>query len=447
MRSLVQALGLALSDYRHEALFSACSVFVLAAVLAPLMVLLGVRNGVISAMTDRLLRDPRTLEIIPVGSGKYSPEWFRELAARPETAFVVPQTRSIAATISLTNPNRPNLGLNVTRIVATAPGDPLLERYGLPEAGFVRDEKSADPLYPAPLVIVSASVARKLAVPASPQELKDPAGYWLEGRVERVLQGRREAAGINLRVAAVLPPEALGVDAVFVPLEALAAAEDYRDGKNAPLFRALAAPRAEKRSEKAVTPENFEDYSASLYREREYASFRLYARSLDAVEPLWKWLAAREVEVYVKVEEIEAVKSLDHAFSVIFGLITGAALFGFAASTAGNALAGVRRKSRSLGLMRLLGFPGAGIVLFPVVQSLLTAFSGAMLADLLYLIVAFAIDSLFSASLPGKAAVCSLSPGQTLAVFAAVLAVSALSSVAAARQAADIEPSEVLRDV
>jgi putative ABC transport system permease protein len=436
---------MALSDYRHEALFSACSVFVLAAVLAPLMVLLGVRNGVISAMTDRLLRDPRTLEIIPVGSGKYSSEWFRGLSARPETAFVVPQTRSIAATISLINPNQPNLGQNVTQLIATAPGDPLLERYGLPEAGFVRDEKNADSLYPAPLVIISASTARKLAVPVSPRELEGSAGYWLEGRVERVVQGRREAAGVNLRVAAVLPPEAVGVDAVFVPLEALAAAEDYRDGKTVPLFRALAAPRAEKRREAA--PEKFEDYSASLYREREYASFRLYARSLDAVEPLWKWLTAREVEVYVKVEEIEAVKSLDHAFSVIFGLITGAALFGFAASTAGNALAGVRRKSRSLGLMRLLGFPGAGIVLFPVVQALLTAFSGAVLAGLLYLIVAFAIDSLFSASLPGKAAVCSLSSGQTLAVFAAVLAVSALSSVAAARQAAGIEPSEVLRDV
>ncbi|MDR0338917.1 MAG: ABC transporter permease, partial [Desulfovibrio sp.] len=75
MRPLPHALRLALSDYRHEALLSFCSICILAAVLAPLLVLLGVHHGIISSMTQRLVNDPRTLEITPVGSGKYGPDW------------------------------------------------------------------------------------------------------------------------------------------------------------------------------------------------------------------------------------------------------------------------------------------------------------------------------------------------------------------------------------
>ncbi|MDR0828130.1 MAG: ABC transporter permease, partial [Desulfovibrio sp.] len=404
MCALGQSLGMALRDYRHEALFSACSVFVLAAVLTPLMVLLGVRNGVIGAMTERLLRDPRTLEIIPVGSGKYAPNWFKAISALPQTAFVVPQTRSIAATINLSNPKQPGMGRSVTQFIATGPGDPLLKRYGLPDAAF-RSGSEAN-VYPTPLVILSASVARKLGIasadagqnPGSGPEagiassLERAGEALLEGRVERRIQGRREAADINLRVAGILPPEALGADALFVPLELLAAAEDYRDGRAAPFFRPVAAPGAERRPGRNPSLANIQEYRRAVLEDREYASFRLYARSLDAVEPLWERLREQKIEVYVKSGDIEAVKNLDHAFGVIFGLITGAALFGFAASTAGNALAGVRRKSRSLGIMRLLGFPGTGILLFPLVQTLLTAFLGAVLASLLYLGVAISID-------------------------------------------------------
>ena len=98
MRSLLQAFTLSLRDYRHEALLSACSVLGLSAVLAPLLVLLGVQHGIISSMTEQLLNDPRTLEIIPVGSGKYDARWFEQLTELPGSAFILPQTRSIAAT-------------------------------------------------------------------------------------------------------------------------------------------------------------------------------------------------------------------------------------------------------------------------------------------------------------------------------------------------------------
>ena len=51
--------GMALRDYWHERALSLCAVLALATVLAPLLILFGVRNGVISNLQERLLQDPR----------------------------------------------------------------------------------------------------------------------------------------------------------------------------------------------------------------------------------------------------------------------------------------------------------------------------------------------------------------------------------------------------
>ncbi len=97
--------------------------------------------------------------------------------------------------------------------------------------------------------------------------------------------------------------------------------------------------------------------------------------------------------------------------------------------------------------MRLVGFPRAGILLFPVCQAMSTGLLGFLLALALYIGVAVSIDSLFAASLPGGESICTMPPSYTLAVCAVVLLLSAVSSLAAAWKATTIEPSEVIRDV
>ncbi len=473
MRSLIQTLSLAMRDYWHEALLSACSVLGLAAVLSPLMVLLGVHHGIITAMTERLLKDPRTLEITPVGSGKYGPEWFAELENLPGVAFVLPETRSIAATVRLFQHKDGKEQQSASPMTPTADRDPLLLRWN--QQTPVWEILAPDTLPPAlsavlstpgsegPALSVNAvlseSLARKLA--AAPGEL-------LEARVDRVRAGRRESAALPVRVASILPPEAQSTDMLFIPLELLVATEDYRDGKAVPFLNwegepFTYAPLEDNPPQKPKAPifvhllqdspkaqkiaEMLQNYSAQIRGQREYASFRLYAAGLEHVTPLWRWFQSRYVEVYVKSAEIDTVTNLDRAFRIVFSLVTGAALFGFMASTASNALAGVKRKSRFLGIMRLIGFPRAGILLFPVAQSLVTGLTGSLLAYILYLGVAYSIDSLFASSLPGGTAICTLPPLYVGGIFAVVLLLSAVSSLCAAWQATTIEPSEVIRDV
>lgn len=125
--------GMALRDYWHERALSLCAVLALATVLAPLLILFGVRNGVISNLQERLLQDPRNLEIVPVGSGKYGKDFFEELRKRPDVGYVVPQTRAIAATIGLLPASEKKGGLppnpvNVSLIPSGA-GDPLTRRF------------------------------------------------------------------------------------------------------------------------------------------------------------------------------------------------------------------------------------------------------------------------------------------------------------------------------
>ena len=92
---------LAWHDYRADARLSACAVLALVAVLAPLLVLFGLKFGLISSLTERLERDPAVREIVPLGGARFSAEVIAELAARADVAFAVPRTRQIAATAEL----------------------------------------------------------------------------------------------------------------------------------------------------------------------------------------------------------------------------------------------------------------------------------------------------------------------------------------------------------
>ena len=192
--------GMALRDYWHERALSLCAVLALATVLAPLLILFGVRNGVISNLQERLLQDPRNLEIVPVGSGKYGKAFFEELRKRPGVGYVVPQTRAIAATIGLLPASEKKGGLspnpvNVSLIPSGA-GDPLTRRFA--GSAALKDDE----------IILTAPAADKLGARA---------GTILTGRVTRARGMTREQAETPLRVKAVLPLSALQKEAAFVP--------------------------------------------------------------------------------------------------------------------------------------------------------------------------------------------------------------------------------------
>jgi putative ABC transport system permease protein len=405
MNTFKTVILLALRDYLHERLLSACAVMGLAAVLAPLLVLFGVKSGIINTMSDRLIQDPRNREISPVGSGRYGADWFSAMRDRPDVAFVIPQTRSIAASMILYNKNSANPRTVVVSLIPTAEGDPLLEQYGR----IVANKNEA---------VLSEPAARKLNVKESQH---------VTGQVGRSVGGIKQQAAVTLKIVAVLPLEAFPREAAFVRLELLEATEDFRDGH---------------RSETFGWPG-----SARPTRPRVYPSFRLYARSIYDVGKLRGMLMDQGLEVYTQAEDIETVKRLDRSFNLIFSLIAVVAVLGYFASMVSNVLANVNRKSRYLGISSLIGFSTESIICYPIIQAMATGVLGTVVAVLLYKIAEKMINGLFSEYLSAGEYVCRLSLGHMFIGFVLTLSFAMLASAYGAFRVSRIEPSEVIREV
>lgn len=405
MHAFQTVIRLALRDYVHERLLSACAVMGLAAVLAPLLVLFGVKSGIINTMSDRLIQDPRNREISPVGSGRYGSDWFADMVDRPDVAFVIPQTRSIAASMILYKKDATKPRTVVVSLIPTAEGDPLLKQWGRIPAKRTH-------------VVLSEPAARKLDVKA---------GQDVIGQVGRSKAGVKEQVTVSLRIAAVLPLEAFPREAAFVRLELLEATEDYRDGRGSKTFGWPGRARPP--------------------GPRIYPSFRLYTRSIYDVAKLRSELIDQGLEVYTKAEEIEVIKSLDRSFNLIFSLIAIVAVLGYFASMASNVLANVNRKSRYLGISSLIGFSTGNIMWYPILQSIATSILGTLTAVCLYRLTESLINGLFAEYLSAGEYVCRLSLGHILIALVLTLSLSILASAYGAFRVSRIEPSEVIRDV
>ena len=387
--------SLAWQDYRNDAWLSACSVLALVAVIAPLLVLFGLKFGLVSSLTERLQTDPATREIIPLGGGRFSSGFVEQLGQRSDVAFALPRTRQIAATAQV--------GTLVLEMLPTAPGDPLLGRLPVP--------KGLDQ------IVLSHTAAEKLA--ARP-------GDWLETSFARQVAGRVEAQRTRLQVMAVLPLEAFARDGLFADLKLLEAAEDYRDGRAVPAL-------------------GWDGEAVGVSEQRVYPAFRLYARSLTDVEPLRVYFAGQNLPVSTQAQTIAQVQSLSRNLSIVFWIIAGLALAGAFAAIFAGALAAVARKRRELSVLRLLGFSTGGLLLFVVLQALYSAGVAAVLSAGLYGLAEAALNKLF-VQVAGEHASHLLARHYGLALVA-VLGVSAVAAMSGGWRVARIQASEGIRDV
>ncbi|MCU9949205.1 FtsX-like permease family protein [Pseudomonas sp. PDM13] len=392
---------LAWHDYRNEARLSACAVLALVAVVAPLLVLFGLKHGLVSTLTERLERDPAVREVIPLGGARYNLDSIAELAARPEVAFVVPRTRQIAATVDL-HADGGSQPLTV-EMVPTAEGDPLVPAEQLPRGSGE--------------VVLSQRAAERLGVKV---------GDELTAAFGRSVSGTPEYQRTRVKVKAVLPLEVFQRQALFARLDLLEAVEDYRDGL-------------------AVERFGWPGREAAGTRARVYPGFRLYARDLDAVETLRLHFAEHDQEVATQAEAIAQVRSLSRNLTLVFWIIAGLALAGAFAAMAASTLAAVERKRRELSVLRLLGFSTAALVGFVVLQALYTGTFSLALAGVLYLAAETGLNQLFQ-SAAGEYA-CRLLFSHYLLALLATLACSALAAATGGWRAARIEASEGLRDV
>jgi putative ABC transport system permease protein len=406
MRLFAAACGLAGRDWKHDGLLSVCAVLSLVSILVPPLVMLGVRNGVIATLRARLLNNPALLAVTPAGSGGgYTQAWLDSLRARPDVVFAIPKTREISATVQMRHTMEGVVSFSPVDVEPTGPGDPLLERY----RAVPRDREA---------ITLSSAAADKLNARA---------GSHIAMQLGRTTAGgHMQTLTVELTVQAVLPPEA-GLETRltgFILLPLLTDIEDYKDGFSVSAWNASGDPPPQ--------------------TERRFARFRLYAATMEDVAVLRADLAAQGVEADTNALEIRSFQEISRSLTILFVLIAATVAAGFVASMGSSVLAGVRRKDKHLGMLRLLGLPGRAIMAFPLTQALLTALCGCLLAGACYLGVGYGLDALFADKFYG-AAVSLLPFGHFAAVSLCVCLAAVLAALPAAVRAARIEPSDVLR--
>ncbi len=394
---------LAARDYRHEWLMSACFVLALSAALVPLLVLFGLKFGIISKLLDPIREDPRYREVIPAGSGNFTPDWFEQMARRPDVAFIVPKTRSIAATIK-TRITDGEVGRIIdTELIPTAPGDPLFEETPVLPDGLYQ-------------VILSANAASKLGATE---------GTRLDGILTRQLHGEQQTVIHGMTVVGVAGAGAFNRDGMFVSVDLLKAVEDFRDGREVPEFTADGAPRPG--------------------AERDFAGFRLYATSINDVGALSSDLLEQQIDVRTKAADIELVKSLDRNLSIVYWIIAIIVISGFCLSFGTSLWANVNRKAREFSLLRLIGFSAESVVWFPLLQALMTGVLGWLLACLVYLLIQFSLNALFLDTIGAGQAVCKLHAGHLLLALLLTLLAALLAAMVGGARVARMELSTGLK--
>lgn len=399
--TLSKVFRLASRDYVHEWLMSVCFVLALAAVLGPMMVLFGLKFGIVGAMVDQLVEDPLNREIRPIGSGYYDNAWLDSVRARPDVAFLVPRTRSIAATIELSSDSSSRI-VSV-ELIPSDQGDPLLVNSLLPQGTY--------------RVVLSQSAAEKLNVAP---------GDTLDGSLARRFRGQQEREHLSFSVAAIAPASAFSRDGAFVTVMLLEALEDFRDGRAVPAFGWKGEPADSNRT---------------------YPGFRLYARSIYDVAGLRDAFARLNVDVQTRSAEIELVQRMNRNLTIIYWAIALVGLVGFSLSLGASLWANIDRKRKELSVLRLVGFRTADIVWFPMVQALFTAVLGWALALAIYLVTALVINDMLATQLETGQQVCRMLPQHYAIALLLTCTAAVLASGLAGLRSARVEPSESLRDL
>lgn len=388
-----------MADLWHDRRLGLCTLLALAAVLAPLLVLAGLRAGVIGGLRELLLEDPNVRQIVSAANREIAADTIASIAGRADVGFIVPRTRTLAASLLVETADGKQSRLE---LLPSAPGDPLLPQ-GAPVA--------------ADSVVLSSGAAARLGANA---------GDTLTGRLVRLTQGGgRELTLLALRVQAVAPPRAFAREGAFVDLRLAAYVEDYQDGRAGPLGPDGVVPPAAGR--------------------QEFAGFRLYAARLEQIPALDAALRAEGFDVVSRAGDVAGLLALDRNLRLLLWIVAGLGGTGYLISLGAGLWAGVERRRPSLAILRFLGMRGGMLALLPAVQALCLSALGAVLAIAAALAVQGLLNHAFAGTLALDRPLCRIGWGVCAGGIALTLAGAAVASLAAGLRVGRVEPWESMR--
>lgn len=400
-RSFFVSLSLAFKDLWHDKKVTFCLIVSLASVVAPLLLLFGLKFGIIATMEERFLQDPMKREIKIVGHYKLDKTWFEQLQSRSDVNFIVPNTRALNTQVDLLK-NSKNF-LRKVEIIPTKTGDPLVPK----DVKFPANNHE---------IIVSHTLALKLSLKVHDQ---------LAMIIPRIYQGKSEPGKLTVTVIGVLPESAFSRAGVFADFDLVKAVDDFKDQYAVPEF---GINHGKARADREI-----------------FASARVFAKSLTDVAILADFIRSGGLEVKTHAKDIETIQQTEKVLSFIVKVLAWVAIVGGSVSLAGFLMANVDRKRQHLAMLRLMGFTAFSIAMYPVIQSLVIATLGFLLASTGYMLGASAFDQELGVFMQESGFICRLSNQQLLMAYLLTDLVVFAAAIIGGIRAIQIEPAETFR--
>lgn len=395
---LALSARLAWQDLKSEPILSLCLILGIVAVLAPLIVVSGLRSGVLTSIRQTLLEDPHVREIINVSNRSFSDDYLKALASRQDVQFLIPRTRTLAASLFMEKITERGNGRHIM-LAPTAAGDPLLKNV----QPFLQENNQ---------IILSSSAADHLHLKV---------GDTLTAYLNRILHGNTQQAQFLLKVVSIAPSSVTDKDLAYVSLPLAISVENYQDGvKDWP-----------DTLQKLTIPNN-----------QIYAGFRLYAKQLTEVPNLDADLRKSGIDIVSRAGDVAGLLSLDQRISLLFILVASLGGGGLCISLGAGLWANTERKRNSLALLRFSGFSAADLVLFPMVQAIVLSLLGTIIAFVAAMAAGQLINYLFSNVLPARNVLFLLSWQMIAATFVLMMGGGIIVSLLSGNRAAKIEPWE-----
>lgn len=303
---------LALAEIRHWKLSALCQVFLIAGIVAPVMLMHALQTGVMADLRAYFEATPDNLRLHPTQSFTRDQTWFDRWSKDPQIGFLAPHPYENAVELSIDSDRHRNPIDTV--ILASGPGDLMLP-----------------PGVPAPSlgdVVLTASLADALDA-----KVGDTV------RLNAFQPDPDRFSKLPLKVLAITPSSRWASDGALVSPEIMIEAWNWRRGYSSRLF--------------GLEGEAFEG-------EQTFPRFRMYAKRLSDLQPLAERLRSEGVGVSGNFADAELADAIERGarsavLIVSFGLMAGGVV-----ALAAGLLSDAARLRPSIQLLRMDGLSSAG---------------------------------------------------------------------------------------
>lgn len=389
----------ALADLRHDRFLTVIGIVLLAALVAPPLVLHTIQVGLVETWARDLARDLRNREVIIVGENRITAEDLAAIALWPETGFVVPEPSYFVSTQRARKAETRG-GATDLDLRTTAEADPVL-------AG-VLDQ----PLTPGAIVLSSRAAEALQAGPGDRIRL-------LLARTP--LDASPERLSLDLTVRAVLPPQR------WAGTSGLVAAQTLLGVRRWLTFE-------------AATPAAAGDLDGATWQ-----SMRIYATAVAQAVALRAKLDEAGYETRLMTDQVDRFLKLETGLRQVFAIVMALSATAFIITTFLLQWLSIMRKKRDLALMSVIGMTATDLTVFAVVQGVAMTAVACLLSLGLTAAARNPVETIVQGYLSSPAEV---APPALLPLLAAVLLAVAIGALAGTVAVMTLRPgalSTVLR--